>query len=75
MVRCVAKKNNGTQCKCNAVCGSQFCGTHQEWSDVMSYNFSGFVEDEWTTSNTRSNVATPKVKVKHIDDLFDILGR
>ena len=75
MPRCIAKKDNGTQCKCNAVIGSSFCGTHQNWGNVMSFGQSSFVEDEWTNSYNPRYVASPSVGRVGVDDLFDILGR
>jgi hypothetical protein len=75
MPRCIAKKDNGTQCKCNAVIGSSFCGTHQNWGEIMTFGTPSFVEDEWTTSYQPKYVDDPSVGCVGVDDLYDILGR
>lgn len=75
MPRCIAKKDNGTQCKCNAVIGSSFCGTHQSWGNVMSFSTPSFVEGEWTNSYDPKNVDDPTVGYINVEDLYDIIGR
>ncbi len=75
MPRCIAKKDNGTQCKCNAVIGSSFCGTHQTWGNVMNFETSPFVEDEWTSCYQPTYVDTPMVNYIGVDDLVNMIGR
>jgi hypothetical protein len=75
MPRCVAKKDNGTQCKCNAVRGSSFCGTHQAWDNIMTFGTSNYEEDEWTSTYQPRYVASSQVGQIGVDDLYDILGR
>lgn len=75
MPRCIAKKDNGTQCKCNAVIGSSFCGTHQTWTNVMSFETSNYMEAEWTSTYQPKYVASSHVGQVYVDDLYDILGR
>lgn len=76
-IRCVAMKNNGTQCKCVAMIGFNVCGTHRSWEALIG------IGSEMTTSYVYQddapyvpkNVPTPFIKRGKISDLFEIIGR
>ena len=75
-IRCVAQKNNGTQCKCVAMNGYKVCGTHKNWDAFIGSNSNNslfvFQED---APYIPKNVRTPVVKRGNISDLFEIVGR
>lgn len=75
MPRCIAKKNNGTQCKCNAVIGSLFCGTHQNWMEVITIDNSTSIEGEWTNMYQPHYIPSVRASKVCIDDMIDIIGR
>jgi hypothetical protein len=74
MPRCIAQKDNGTQCKRNAKQGSCMCGTHQTWSAIYSAK-----KDTKDTKEERlqwnsfkgKDVRTPIISVKYLTSLFD----
>lgn len=77
MPRCVALKTNGTQCKCNALIGSNFCGTHQDWTAVfeVSHTCSTY-DDEYIDMIPESPpIEKPKVSIKGLSSIFDIVRR
>jgi len=75
-IRCVAVKNNGTQCKCVAMLGFKVCGTHRNWEAFVSNNK---VNNTFTFQEEApyipQNVPTPVVKRGNIKDIFEIMGR
>jgi len=72
-IRCIAKKNNGTQCKCVAMIGSNVCGTHRNWECFMINDKPKFTYEE--PKYIPKNVPSPVVKKGNISELLDILGR
>lgn len=69
MPRCIAKKDNGTQCKCNARKGSSFCGTHADWTDVYD---SGDYHQNTVSMNTHYCVMSdecPNFQCITVDDV------
>lgn len=76
MPRCVALKANETRCKCNAVKGSTFCGTHQGWSNVYVPNFNVMsYDDNFGFNMNNVDVETPKITTIDISDICDMFGR
>lgn len=73
-IRCIAMKNNGTQCKCVAMLGSKVCGTHRNWECFMTSNTSKFIYEE-EAKYVPKNVNSPTVKKANIGDIFSIIGR
>lgn len=73
-IRCVAIKNNGTQCKCVAMLGSKVCGTHRNWECFVSSNKPKFVYEE-EPKYVPKDVSSPIVKKGNIADIFSIIGR
>jgi hypothetical protein len=73
-IRCVAMKNNGTQCKCVAMLGSKVCGTHRNWENFISSNKPKFVCEE-EPKYIPKNVLSPIVKKGNINEIFSIIGR
>lgn len=73
-IRCVAKKNNGTQCKCIAMIGFNVCGTHKNWESFMTSNKPKctYVEEP---KYVPKNVLSPVVKKGCISELSSIIGR
>ncbi len=77
MPRCVALKLNGTQCKCNALIGSSFCGTHQDWTAVFEVTHMSSTDDNEYIDmiNDATPVEKPRVTIKSITSIFDIIRR
>lgn len=77
MPRCIALKTNGTQCKCNALIGSSFCGTHQDWTAVFQVSHSSTTYDEEYNDVVQDVevVEKPQVSVKGLLSMFDIIRR
>lgn len=74
MPRCVALKDNGTRCKCNAITGSEFCGTHQDWTAVFQVSKSSFkYEEEFIAEVT--DIAPYKPAIRSISCVFNLIGR
>lgn len=75
-MRCVAMKNNGTQCKCVAMIGFKVCGTHRSWESFIGNEKSGAscIHQE-DAPYVPKNVPTPVIKRGNIADLFEIIGR
>lgn len=74
MPRCVALKTNGTQCKCNAITGSVFCGTHQDWTAVFQVSKSRFTYEEEYVAEVKE--LTPyQPAIKSIACMFSLVGR
>lgn len=75
-MRCVAMKNNGTQCKCVAMIGFKVCGTHRSWEALIGIES---VKTSYTFQEDApyipKNVPTPVIKRGNIADLFEIIGR
>jgi hypothetical protein len=77
MPRCVALKTNGTQCKCNALIGSTFCGTHQDWTAVfeMPHSSSTFDEDYVINIQDDTPIKKPRASIKGMMAIMDIIRR
>lgn len=73
-IRCVAMKNNGTQCKCVAMLGSKVCGTHRNWENFMGSDKPKFFYEE-EPKYVPKNVSSPVVKKGNINEIFSIIGR
>jgi hypothetical protein len=73
-IRCIAMKNNGTQCKCVAMIGSKVCGTHKNWESFTLPNKPKFhyVEEP---KYVPKDVVSPIVKKGSISELSSIIGR
>lgn len=74
MPRCIAQKENGTQCKRNAKQGSCMCGTHQTWTAIYApANAKKDTKQERLVWNSfkANDVPTPIISVKYLTSLFD----
>lgn len=72
-IRCIAMKNNGTQCKCVAMIGSKVCGTHKSWESFVSSEKSKYTYEE--PKYVPKNVLSPVVQKGNISELLSIIGR
>jgi hypothetical protein len=72
MPRCIAQKDNGTQCKRNAKQGSCMCGTHQTWTAVYSAKKDTKQDTLQWNSFKGKDVLTPIISVKYLTSLFDL---
>jgi hypothetical protein len=77
MPRCIALKANGTQCKCNALIGSTFCGTHQDWTDVFQVPHSSTTfDEEYNTSNLDDTpIERPRVSIRSMMYIMEVIRR
>lgn len=77
MPRCIALKTNGTQCKCNALIGSSFCGTHQDWTAVFQVSHSTTTVDEEYNNSTLDDtpIEKPRVSIRSMMSIMDIIRR
>jgi hypothetical protein len=73
-IRCIAKKNNGTQCKCVAMIGFNVCGTHRSWDNLVTFDKPTYVHPE-DVPYVPKYVPTPVVKKGSVNELFAIMGR
>jgi hypothetical protein len=69
MPRCIAQKDNGTQCKCNAIKGSSFCGTHSNWKNVFNTNIQNEHEIPKHMFKPRMSSHSPNFSTIGVDDV------